>query len=429
MLALVVLLGFTALAIDGSVVYSDRRYAQNAADAASLAGGGEAALELENAGIRANSWSCLQLAINKGEALAIYRAGSNDFAIDDDITDDHGVDAYCGVETVGSFQRDYLDVEVSIIMDSQPAYAQIVNRNQLRNTVKAVTRVYPRHSLAWGNAIVSLNPDTSNCNPPANGMYMGGTATLTATGGGLWSNGCMNRAGTADVTVVGAGAMYFDSANNSGLDGIVFVPPGTTPTQLSNPDDILSLSLFDIDVPIECGDSNYQYTANELIDEGHNTGLNGLYCVTGNVSINNANEVISGTETTIVMLGGRFQINGPDADPGDPHNSLTAPGSDYQGPAIPGVLIYMPTEIYGPDPSDCGDVNQELKINGNAVSDFTGSIIAPCSDIQLEGSDNSNVYNSQVIGWDIQTLGTGSLNVFYDDSLNYSVPTKLGLHR
>ena len=34
--AFVVLLGFAALAIDGSMIYSDRRYAQNAADSSSL---------------------------------------------------------------------------------------------------------------------------------------------------------------------------------------------------------------------------------------------------------------------------------------------------------------------------------------------------------------------------------------------------------
>ncbi|MEJ2303473.1 MAG: Tad domain-containing protein [Anaerolineales bacterium] len=46
--AAVALLGFTALAIDGGMVYADRRHAQNAADAASLAGGGVAALHMEN---------------------------------------------------------------------------------------------------------------------------------------------------------------------------------------------------------------------------------------------------------------------------------------------------------------------------------------------------------------------------------------------
>ena len=39
-LALVGLLGFSALAIDGSMVFADRRFSQSGADAAALAGAG-----------------------------------------------------------------------------------------------------------------------------------------------------------------------------------------------------------------------------------------------------------------------------------------------------------------------------------------------------------------------------------------------------
>ena len=39
---IVMLLGFAALAIDGGMYYSDRRYDQNAADNAALAGAGAA---------------------------------------------------------------------------------------------------------------------------------------------------------------------------------------------------------------------------------------------------------------------------------------------------------------------------------------------------------------------------------------------------
>ncbi len=45
-IGLVVFLGFVALAIDGGMALADRRHEQNAADAASLAGGGKAALDL-----------------------------------------------------------------------------------------------------------------------------------------------------------------------------------------------------------------------------------------------------------------------------------------------------------------------------------------------------------------------------------------------
>ena len=43
-LGLVVFMGFVALAIDGGMAFADRRHSQNGSDAASLAGGGEAAL-------------------------------------------------------------------------------------------------------------------------------------------------------------------------------------------------------------------------------------------------------------------------------------------------------------------------------------------------------------------------------------------------
>ena len=57
-LAMIVLLGFTALAVDGSMVYSDRRYVQNAADASSLAGGGAAARILEKSTVTYGNWPC-----------------------------------------------------------------------------------------------------------------------------------------------------------------------------------------------------------------------------------------------------------------------------------------------------------------------------------------------------------------------------------
>ena len=74
-LGFVVLLGFAALAVDGSMVYADRRFAQNAADAASLAGGSEAAIRLENAYVSFASWNCGGQEINNAIAGAIAGRG------------------------------------------------------------------------------------------------------------------------------------------------------------------------------------------------------------------------------------------------------------------------------------------------------------------------------------------------------------------
>ena len=55
-LTMVVLLGFAALAVDGSMVYSDRRFAQSGADAASLAGAGAAASVVDTQPLYKSTW-------------------------------------------------------------------------------------------------------------------------------------------------------------------------------------------------------------------------------------------------------------------------------------------------------------------------------------------------------------------------------------
>jgi uncharacterized membrane protein len=63
-LGMVVFLGFVALAIDGGMLFSDRRHAQNASDASALSGGGQAAelvqacAEGGNNACKQSGWNC-----------------------------------------------------------------------------------------------------------------------------------------------------------------------------------------------------------------------------------------------------------------------------------------------------------------------------------------------------------------------------------
>ena len=90
-LSMVVLLGFTALAVDGGMVYSDRRHAQMASDASSLAGGSAAAMTMENKLVTYTNYNCSSAAISeaksKAATAAISRAADNDYSIDNDISD------------------------------------------------------------------------------------------------------------------------------------------------------------------------------------------------------------------------------------------------------------------------------------------------------------------------------------------------------
>ena len=88
--AMAVLLGFTALAIDGGMVYADRRYAQNGADSASLAGAGAGAQALGFV-VTSEKWTTIvpgncrdgnaAPAAQRAKEAAQARALDNDFTI------------------------------------------------------------------------------------------------------------------------------------------------------------------------------------------------------------------------------------------------------------------------------------------------------------------------------------------------------------
>jgi hypothetical protein len=86
---------------------------------------------------------------------------------------------------------------------------------------------------------------------------------------------------------------------------------------------------------------------------------------------------------------------------------LNAPTSgDYKG-----LLIYIP-ESNG----------SLLQINGASGSELTGSIIAPGSEIRIDGSSGSSGYNTQIIGEYITLNGASNTVINYDQSAQYSPP-------
>ena len=114
-LAFVVMLGFTAIAVDGSMIYADRRLAQSASDSAALAGAAAAAYRMEELNVTAEAWNC--------QATSITAVGQ----------------AACSAAI---------------------------------QSAQAIARVYPRSTLAHGYAIVALNPD--DCQGMNTGAQMHG---------------------------------------------------------------------------------------------------------------------------------------------------------------------------------------------------------------------------------------------------------------
>ena len=123
-LAVIGLVGFTALAIDGGMIYADRRQAQSASDASSLAGGGNIALWLDNKHIDFKQFSCSKQIVNDIMNYGVYkareRAEDNDY-IDEEIA----VSAVC--EDSGPlFDKKYIDINTHITTETETSFMQVI---------------------------------------------------------------------------------------------------------------------------------------------------------------------------------------------------------------------------------------------------------------------------------------------------------------
>lgn len=407
-LGVVVLLGFTALAIDGGMVYSDRRNAQMASDASSLAGGAAAALYMDNHHVTYGNFDCSSTGVinaqnstdpnNPGAKLAaINRAADNDYTIDDDIGDKHGVTTVCGIEDHGGWSDKFIDIKTMITRDTPTSFAHFIYKGLMRNTVEAVTRVRPRSPAAYGHAIVALNP--AACQGNQNGAGFSGNVNTYVNGGGIFSNGCLQvNGGSGEIQVTNGTINYGGQVQNPGQ-----FEPYPEPTEPLPP------SAYEIPAP-DCSHPNaWNGTGNQL--EARSPLSPGLYCVTGNLRLNGGS--FTGNGVTIVMVNGELKING------NVRVDLRAPGSyPDPAPAVPGMLIYVPKTNSNP-----------VTMNGTSDSYFEGTVYAPASTITFEGTGGSDAYHTQFIGWNVKAGGTSDINVVFSQPQQYSRPAMLELYK
>jgi len=421
-LALVGLFGFAALAIDGGMVYADRRYTQNASDASSLAGAAAAAVSIENSAMSFQQWNCgdarMYNAIQAAEDAAVNRAADNDFIIDKIITDNHGVTANCGQHNNGAWIEKYIDITTLISSTTPTSFVHLVYPGPLTNNVESVARVRPRTALAYGQAIVALND--ADCLDNTNGLVFSGNNNIQIFDGGTFSNGCMTGNGNSfTLHVINGMNTYAGLGQLQGTTNNIHPPP-------EYHEDQLDPESYAIDPP-DCsglpdqGSSNLDgtispgvYTSIRL-NNGELIMNPGLYCLTRspNALTINGGKVI-GDGVTIYLINGGGSISGNSIA------ELEAPDkSPDPSPAIPGLLFYMA-------PGN----TQLLSLTGNDESWFVGTILAPDGEVKLAGTSGTQAtFNTQVIGWNVEVEGTAALDINFNGDENHTKPTKIDLYK
>lgn len=385
--AIIGLIALTALAVDGGNAYSERRHAQNAADAAVL----DAAL----AKVRGSNLTQL-----RNEGLA--RAASNDY-VDSDPTsgsssEDVNVEIY-NPPISGPYAGDIEYIQTIITATVQTYFGRVIGIDHLTNKVEAVARARPPiiNPMFWGNAVVSLAEHDCKAT-----KYQG-NANTTITGSGIFVNSdCddsafFNNSGAAQLTApclqsVG-GIQYEPGAINIPgeciLTGVDPLPPMVYPNPVCSGNASKNGNVL--------SPGNYSGT---FPPAGVDHLESGVYCVDGNFRMN-AGETLIGSDVVIVMNTGDVRWNG------GANIQLDAPGSgDFAG-----LLLFMPESNHN-----------EIVINGNSDSSFTGTFLAPSSDITVNGTGGATGMNSQIIGYTVDLTGTGNTLIHYNDSDNYDAP-------
>jgi hypothetical protein len=383
-LGLVVFLGFVALAIDGGMALADRRNSQNAADAASLAGGGEAADILsQTAPVCYTYWTCSDAgaAMSHGDIAAKNRAQQNNFIIDNNADDGNAVITTCS----DSSDNKYIDFTVYISNTVPSNFLQIIYPKALHNEVQAVTRVHPAQPIGYDAAVIALNPASCSAD---NGIVVSGNGTINVSGGGMLSNGCVQGGGTPASAVVMTGTIeYHDPYVN--LQNTSFSPAPQPSNQIIQPSD------FYIPPP--------QLDAHGDCINGHNvthlptTMTAGLWCLKGSDSVT---QNTTGIGVTIYLSG-------------NAHLSIASNiAVDLEAPTDPGVEI-TGVLIYAANGAN-------VTINGTSDDTFEGLVYAPTSpsQITLNGDANSHFYG-QLIGWNVKINGNINMSVQYSGCKGY----------
>jgi Flp pilus assembly protein TadG len=383
-LSIIGLLALTALAVDGGNAYSERRRAQNAADATVL----DAAL----AKVRGQNFYV--------EGLA--RAASNKY-VDADPTSassnpDVNVEIY-NPPISGHYAGNAQYVQAIITAKVKTYFGRVIGINEMTNKVEAVARAKPSvfSPMFNGNAIVGLSPH--DCKAI---MYQG-NANTTVTGGGIFVNSnCadsafFNNSASASLTApclqaVG-GIQYKPGSINipSGcvLTGAQALPPPIYPNPTCPGNAVKTGNTL--------SPGNYSGT---FPPAGVTELKSGVYCVNGNFRLNGG-DTLSGDAVVIRIDNGDVRWNG------GAEIHLSAPIS---GP-FAGLLLFLPE----------GNTN-EVVINGNLSSSFTGTILAPSADISIEGTGGVTGLNSQIIGYTVDLTGTSNTLINYNASQNYLAP-------
>ena len=415
-LAAIALFGIAGLAIDGSIKFSDRRHAQNAADAAALAGA---------------------LAKGAGEDATAWKAKAKQSAYDNGYDSNflsNTVYVYSCLDpasSCGAYDDNDQYVQVIVKSTVNTYFARVLGINQTQNTVQAVALAQKGGPLYDGNLIVALNPNP--CTGSNGNIVLGGDSDINLTGGGIFVNsggaGCGIELSGCPTVSVTDGSVTSTGTSNVNLTSSSLTC-STSSSEIPTPSYNSEPYGFPPDmpaVPPECtspyGTYSNPNSAQTVVTPGrwnefppsdssvHNeiVMMPGVYCVDDVIKLRSRNLVLKGQDVTIyIRANNYFQIEGGTIN-------LDAPD---EGPYA-GYLVIVDSDFTGTPPN--------CSIDGNSINTYEGTIFAPYCDVTVNGDSTGANLDAQIIGYTVTLTGSATMNINYDLDKVVHDPRRVGL--
>lgn len=432
-LAIVAVFGFSALAIDGGMLYAERRRAQNAADTAVFA----AAM----AGLKGANY---------------VAAGQNQAAMNGFVNDAQNKVWVHHPPVSGVFQGKNDYYQVIIQTEFSPFFAQFVYSGKLQNTVEAVARAKPSTSVSPGNAVHATSTDQCHA------VWFQGASGTVITDANVYSNS--SAPGTSscasgikkngDLTLVNGTVVTVGGF--VGKDGVVMYDSnGVKLTQaevnaaIKDNDPALREEIPNITPPVCAGMStrnqnDYKDASGNFnlppgiypngLDVGNSvmTLQRGIYCLDGDLKAN-ANGQLVGDQGVLIYMRGSSSNPNPSITLNGGANIIlkSATGTPLFDNANPpkdwsGMVIYMRQENGG-----------TIDLAGGANSFLWGTIYAPgpissgagakSAKCDIQGNSESFNFRAQVICYTVGITGSAKLQIHYKEAEQYHEPPTIEL--
>jgi hypothetical protein len=410
-LALIGLLGFAAVALDGGNIYSEQRRAQSAADNAVLAA--------------AYQYMTVVATTSMLSTTALANAAVNDY---DNNTTSNWVSFY-RPPTSGAYVGNSAYMQVVITEVVPTALAHLVYKGPFQLTVSAVGYAKYGGPPVDGNAIVAMDPH--GCGIINTTGTSGGSVGMATSGGGIFANSDgRDCTGGNDVIDTSGSGSTITSAPPFGISVVATTThaygDGISPTPTTGVAPLPGDPLADL-APPDCAAGPGGSPSDGTINPGTYNALNatgdlvlnpGLYCIVGvgNNTVNlGPHGTLRGTGVVLYVPYGQVDLEGGTVVLTAPTTTtnpecVTTPALKDQTTSVChylGMVFFIGrTNILG------------LKLSGNSAWDVEGTIYNPNSDITLGGGADWSL-KGQVLAKTVISTGGGVITVVFDPNEVY----------